>query len=134
MRTQAPTHADARLWMVSAFVAVAFLLVPLGPGELASRADAASRCGSVKVKKTRYRVFGRGKVSCAKARFVIKFVLTHGKPTQGSPGRAPKGWSCGYGFGKKKGEIARAGPTCERRGGVGTLVKGLEPGFKPLRH
>jgi hypothetical protein len=53
----------------------------------------------------------------AEARRVIEYVLSHGHPSQGSPGTAPRGWSCGYGFGYEhgdSGETETAGPNCSR--------------------
>jgi hypothetical protein len=56
-----------------------------------------------------------GHVRCGIARRVIAYVLTHGKPTQGSPGTSPSGWECGYGYGFYHGNherSGRAGPDC----------------------
>ena len=97
-----------------------------------SFADAARahRCGSVRVKGTSYAVgVVAGHASCPTARYVIRYVLQHGPVTQGSPGRAPRGWSCGYGYGRTpEGQNVRGGPSCERGS---TIVEGIEAKLRP---
>lgn len=72
-----------------------------------------------------------GNVPCGQARSVIKYVTSHGTPTQGQPGRNPRGWNCYYGYGYYHGNherFARAGPECDR---VGKTVEGVSPGWTP---
>lgn len=88
------------------------------------------RCGSVQADGATFKVRASNNLGCNAARRVVRFVLTHGQPTQGSPGTAPAGWSCGYSFGTSSaGLTARTGPACE----MGSkLANGYEKGFKPL--
>jgi hypothetical protein len=70
-----------------------------------------------------------GRVNCATARHVIEYVLTHGKRTQGSPGKSPPGWQCGYGYGFYHGnheQSGRAGPSCSSGS---RIVQGTEAGY-----
>jgi hypothetical protein len=73
-------------------------------------------CGRVRALGTSFSVAVlEGHVRCTTARRVIEYVLTHGKPTQGSPGRSPSGWQCGYGYGfyhRNHEQSGRAGPNC----------------------
>jgi hypothetical protein len=85
-------------------------------------------CGDIHATGQAYRVnVFRGNISCDTAKSVIKYVLGHGQPSQGSPGAAPRGWSCGYGFGYVHGDSGvteEAGPNCSRgRGNIqGTVT------------
>jgi len=94
--------------------------------------SAAAACGSVSApaRGGRYRVdVLRGSLGCRRARAVIRYVLTHGRPTQGYPGRSPRGWRCAWGYGRdREGNGARVGPNCTR-GSV--TVQGSQPGFAP---
>jgi hypothetical protein len=89
-------------------------------------------CGVVDGRGSAYHVnIFDGRVSCARARAVIQYVLTHGHPTQGSPGKSPSGWSCGYGYGLYHGnhsQSGRAGPNCSRGGND---VQGTQTGYTP---
>jgi len=90
-------------------------------------------CGRVRAGQARYRVrVLRGRISCRRARRVIGYVLTHGSGSQSSPGRAPKGWRCGWTYGYFNGDRdaqGRAGPRCS---GARAVVEGFYPGFRPL--
>lgn len=91
----------------------------------------AHRCGIVSIRMdARSAVYiVRGRVGCTRARAVIRYVGTHGVATQGSPGRAPRGWSCGWGYeNDRQGNIRRSGPSC-KRGRV--RVQGTTPGLRP---
>lgn len=90
--------------------------------------QADRRCASVRARGTRWRVDIRsGQAFCVRARAVIRYVLTHGKQRQGTPGDAPRGWSCGWGYGFYRGtQYARSGPLCERGK---TRIQGSAPGF-----
>lgn len=108
------------------------LAVALG-GLLAGLASSAGgaeaeRCGHVKPEGTKYLVTARH-VDCDKARSVVNYVLTHGEPTQGSPGIPPPGWSCGWSYGTHNGEPSRAGPACEKGR---KRAFGYQEGWKPL--
>jgi hypothetical protein len=111
------------LWLATSCTIVALALT--------ADAEASGRgCGSVPAIDTRFHVYViDGPVGCTTARNVVAFVLTHGRPTQGSPGRSPRGWSCSWGFGYYHGErfrSGRAGPLCTR----GRLtVQGLQVGY-----
>jgi hypothetical protein len=114
-------------WLLPlAFLALFSFLSP-------DRSEARDRCGQLSVKGISYRVdLIQGEMSCSRARRVIRFVLTHGHPTQGAPGAAPRGWSCGYGYGYRHGhrtQVARAGPLC-RSGDI--EVQGTAHGYTPL--
>jgi hypothetical protein len=72
-----------------------------------------------------------GRLGCSTARYVIGYVLSHGVPTQGSPGSSPRGWTCGYGYGYYHGhrqQYARAGPECSSKRRV---VQGTQAGYVP---
>jgi hypothetical protein len=72
-----------------------------------------------------------GRVSCRKARSVIRYVTSHGTPTQGTPGKSPRGWSCFYGYGYYHGDhqrLGRAGPECQRGK---KMVAGVDPSWVP---
>jgi hypothetical protein len=103
---------------------------------LTTDARASSRaCGSVPAIGTSFRVYVLdGRVGCTTARSVVAYVLTHGRPSQGSPGRSPRGWSCAWGFGFYHGErfrSGRAGPLCTS----GRLaVQGLQAGYTLATH
>jgi len=89
-------------------------------------------CGRVRGLGTSFSVAVlQGHVRCTTARRVIEYVLTHGKPTQGSPGRSPSGWQCGYGYGFYHGhheQSGRAGPNCSSGS---TDVQGTQAGYNP---
>jgi hypothetical protein len=73
----------------------------------------------------------KGRMSCATARNVIEYVLTHGTPRQGAPGTSPPGWQCGYGYGYLHGdhyESGRPGPNCSRGHDE---VQGTQAGYTP---
>jgi hypothetical protein len=93
-----------------------------------------ARCGRVRGLGTTFAVdVLQGHVSCSTARHVIKFVLTHGHPTQGSPGKSPPGWQCGYGYGFYHGnrrQGGRAGPSCSRGS---RIVQGTQAGTRSTR-
>jgi len=56
----------------------------------------------------------QGAVRCAEAVHVLDYVLAHGPPTMASPGRAPGGWRCGWGYLYADGQRGgRTGPACE---------------------
>lgn len=103
-----------------AALAALSLMIPSAPAARATDesafAAAKHRCGTFRARSLRYRyaIVG-GKPSCVTARRVLRYVLTHGKPEQGSPGRSPAGWICGYGYGRAaNGDSVRAGPNCQR--------------------
>lgn len=78
----------------------------------AKDASASARsCGRVRARGTRWNVRRtRGSVTCRRARFVARYVLTHGKGTQACAGRPPKGWRCAWIYGTAKGATGRIGP------------------------
>jgi hypothetical protein len=94
------------------------------------RVPSVTGCGKVRGLGTTFTVeVLQGRVSCATARHVIEYVLTHGKPTQGSPGKSPPGWQCGYGYGFYHGnheQSARAGPSCSNGS---RIVQGTQAGY-----
>jgi len=105
---------------------------------LALTADArasARGCGSVPAIGTSFHVYVLdGRVGCRAARKVVAYVLTHGRPSQGSPGSSPRGWSCAWGFGYFHGErfrSGRAGPLCTHGR---LIVQGLEAGYTIAAH
>ena len=72
-----------------------------------------------------------GHVSCRKARSVIRYVTSHGQPTQGRPGKSPRGWNCFYGYGYYHGDhrrLGRAGPECQS---ATKTVEGVDPNYVP---
>jgi hypothetical protein len=72
-----------------------------------------------------------GPSSCSEAKSVIRYVSSHGTPTQGSLGKSPRGWMCGYGYGYYRGNRQREGrdgPECSRRS---TVVAGVDPAYTP---
>jgi hypothetical protein len=87
-------------------------------------------CGRVRALGTSFSVAVlEGHIRCRTARRVIEYVLTHGKPTQGSPGKSPSGWQCGYGYGFYHGnheQSGRAGPDCSSGP---TNVQGTQAGY-----
>jgi hypothetical protein len=92
-------------------------------------------CGRVPAIGTSFHVYVLdGRVGCTMARDIVAYVLTHGRPSQGSPGRSPRGWSCAWGFGYVHGErfrSGRAGPLCTH----GRLtVQGLQAGYMLVAH
>jgi hypothetical protein len=95
-----------------------------------AQAANAHRCGVVHARGVTFNVaIVDGHTSCSTARYVISYVLRHGPVTQGSPGREPHGWSCGYGYGREAdGMNARGGPSCERGK---TIVEGIEARLRP---
>jgi hypothetical protein len=88
------------------------------------------RCGRVSRQHTTFAVdVFRGRVSCATARYVIEYVLTHGKPTQDEPGTSLPGWQCGYGYVQgNHTEYGRAEPNCSRRQNE---LQGTQAGYTP---
>lgn len=112
---------------------VATLWLRLGAAQ-ASHTD--KYCGHVRGEGTTFRVdVFRGAISCPTARGVIRYVLTHGSPTQASPGVAPRGWSCGYGYGFYHGhhnQSGRVGPICTRRQDI---IQATQAGYTlPAEH
>lgn len=92
-------------------------------------ADPPNRsCGKVKGKGYSLKVRAE-RVSCRTARRVVRYVSTHGEPTQGTPGKAPKGWHCAWTYGESRYGIGRAGPACGSGGGK--RANGYGPGYKP---
>ncbi len=98
----------------------------------ARTASRPTYCGEVLAHRFRFRVdVVSGRAPCPVARRVITYVLTHGAPTQGSPGKDPAGWVCGYAHGYYHGghaRLGRSGPSCVSRG---RTVKGTEAGYTP---
>jgi hypothetical protein len=114
-------------------LAAAMCTLAAASSSVPAGAEAAlpKRCGEVHARGVDWRVRA-GDVGCRKARRVIRFVLTHGQPTQGSPGRAPAGWRCAYGYGRAPdGRTGRAGPKCSGPGP--RRADGYGPGYRPLR-
>jgi hypothetical protein len=111
------------LWLATTCSLAALVFVP------GARASARG-CGDVPAIGTRFRVYViEGLVGCATARNVVAHVLTHGHPSQGSPGRSPLGWSCAWGFGYYHGERSRsgrAGPLCTHGH---LIVEALQAGY-----
>ena len=102
-----------------------------GAGAAVAHVSSAPKtCGRVRALGTTFNVdVLAGRVRCQIARRVIDYVLTHGKPTQGSPGTSPLGWLCGYGYGFYHGhheQSGRAGPSC-RSGSK--IVQGTQDGY-----
>jgi hypothetical protein len=97
---------------------------------LGARYSAAS-CGRVRAGGGDFYVrVARGRIGCVRALGVIHHVLTHGPPRQGEPGRAPRGWTCGYAYGRTEdGDVARAGPSCSRGS---TTVVGTDTRMRPI--
>jgi lysophospholipase L1-like esterase len=91
----------------------------------------ARHCGRVEGRRGAFFVeVSQGRLSCTKALGIIDYVLHHGQPSQAEPGRSPRGWSCGYGYGKDvDGNQVRAGPSCSRRS---VLVRGTQTNLRPL--
>jgi hypothetical protein len=116
------------LWLATSCTIVALALT--------TDARASARgCGSVPAIGTSFHVYVLdARVGCTTARGVVVYVLTHGRPSQGSPGRSPRGWSCAWGFGYYHGErfrSGRAGPLCSH----GRLVvQGLQAGYTLSAH
>lgn len=98
---------------------------------ISSPADGAppKRCGTVHADGTSFSVRASNNLGCGEARRVVRFVLTHGKPTQGAPGKSPAGWSCGYSVGTTNGTTGRAGPACTSGR---KQAFGYEKGYRPL--
>jgi hypothetical protein len=125
--------------IVAAALAVALLIAAVATAD-ARRPPAlhaaAHWCGHVKSDSKRgsqrFRVrVERGHFACRRARGVIRYVLNHGTPAQGSPGRHPRGWACAWGYGEyhhNPDQGGRSGPSCSR-GKV--TVAGYAPGFYP---
>jgi hypothetical protein len=90
----------------------------------------AQRCGIVKVSGVTFRVgVVAGHTTCGTARSVVRYVLTHGRADQGSPGKAPRGWTCGYGYGRTAtGDNVRGGPSCQHGH---TIVEGIDASLHP---
>ena len=87
----------------------------LGFGRGALAAAAEKPCGELRDATVRYAVIAaQGSVSCDQARYIVYYVLTHGQATMGSPGQAPAGWMCGWGYRHAEGQRGgRIGPSCE---------------------
>ena len=106
-----------------------------GSAKAQSAAKKARWCGRVRSHGQKFRVrVNSGRIACRPARSVIRYVLNHGKVTQGSPERAPKGWSCSHGYGYWHGDanaLGRSGPRCLRRVHRLVSVEGYAPGFTP---
>jgi hypothetical protein len=109
------------------------------PAEVAGNANvhaAAHWCGHVRGRghgrDVRFHVRAvHGHLSCRRARHVIRYVVRHGHESQASVGRAPSGWSCGWGYGiyhHDRAQYGRSGPICTR--GRKT-AQGFGPGFGP---
>lgn len=111
-------------------VALALVAVTVAAGSAAARMDHGTSCGRVASKHGKFKVeVLRGEVGCKTARYVIRYVLTHGPATQGAPGKSPPHWSCGWGFGYYHGhrnQMGRSGPNCAHGK---DQVEGTGPGF-----
>jgi hypothetical protein len=71
----------------------------------ASARQADRACGDVHDARRTHRVdVFRGNLSCRTAKSVARYVLSHGRASQGSPGTAPRGWSCAWGFAYEHGD------------------------------
>jgi len=119
---------------LSLFVLISTGLVAVcaqSSADTAANSAAYRMCGRISSRYGPFAVYiKRGRVSCSQARSVIKYVTSHGMPTQGTPGTSPRGWNCDYGYGRYRGNprIARAGPECIS--GART-VEGVGPGWTP---
>lgn len=116
------------LWLATSCAIAALALTP------DARASARG-WGSLPATGTRFHVYVlAGPVGCMTARNVVAYVLTHGRPSQGSPGRSPRGWSCAWGFGYYHGErfrSGRAGSLCTHRR---LTVQGVQASYTLVAH
>jgi hypothetical protein len=114
-----------RLTALLIVAAGSVLALPSSPAAAAARV-----CGSVAWQGDRMLVrVERGHVSCFTARRIIRYVNSHGPVTQGAPGRSPKGWECGWSYGRaSNGDNIRAGASCTRHGAeVASYASGIRP-------
>ena len=115
-RRSRPQHCRAVVVLLLALAGLigaphAAVAAPTAPG-----ATTARGCGITTAGGARYRVVRQaGRLSCARARGVVRYVVSHGTPTQGRPGRAPRGWACAWTYYEPP-QRGRAGPICRRRG------------------
>lgn len=121
-----PTVVSGRRAVAIGAAALAIIALP-------SAAEAGVHplhCGHVSSRYGRFKVdVLRGELKCDTARHVIRYVLHHGPPSQGAPGKSPPHWSCGWGFGYYHGhreQMGRSGPLCSSGS---REVEGTGPGF-----
>lgn len=89
------------------------------------------RCRAIRARDTAWHVRRTaGTISCRRARFVVRYVLTHSNPdpTVMRPGRPPPGWECGFIYGTENGHFGRIGPECTRGRNV---IIGYPRGSRP---
>lgn len=96
--------------LLACLLAAAWACIDVAPASAARQ-----KCGSVSIEGSVHRVERRaGRVSCRRARAVVRYTLTHGKATMGCPGKAPRGWQCSWTYGYTNGNFGRIGVEVRR--------------------
>lgn len=108
-------------------IVVPILLVAgvlMAPTAAAAAGD--HRCAPIAADGTTFKVrVVAGDVRCGTARWVIRYVLRKGNPTQGSPGKAP-GWRCAWSYGRRGRYSGRTGAKCHSGNRV---VEGIQRSY-----